>query len=76
VIKNIRAVIAQVADWVVAVVGVIKRTNTQARKSIKIQHLFEITNTIGCQVQDAEGDQAIETDANIFDMVAGKVDDF
>ena len=72
-VEDVGAVIAQIANGIVAVVRIVERANAQAGEAIQIQHFFEIANFIGSQIEHAKRYEAVEADANGFDVIAGEV---
>jgi len=76
VVQNIGAVVAQVANRIISVVRVVESADAQARQSVQIQHLLEISNFVCSQIYRAQADQAVEANPNLLDVVSSEVKDF
>ena len=72
-VQDVGAVITQITNRIVPVMRIIECANAEAWEAIQVQHLFEIADLVGCEVEHTERYQAIEADADLFDMVASKV---
>jgi len=74
VVQHVRAVVAQIADGVVTIVRVIKSTHRQAREPVKVEHFLEVAYLVRSQVQGAQADEAVKTNANGLDLIACQVE--
>jgi len=69
VVEHISLIIAQIAYWVVPVIGIIEIAEFKFRQSVQVQHLLEIANSIGREVQVLKTGETIQTHPDCFEPI-------
>lgn len=72
-VQHISRIIAQVADWIVAIVRIIKGDLGQAWKSIEVQNFLKVTDSVGREIQIIKRHQTVKTCADRLDPISTEI---
>ena len=67
--EDIGLVVTQAAYRVLTVVWVEETAAGEIGQAVEVEHLLEVTDPVSGQVELFEGDQPIQADTNVFDVV-------